>query len=185
MNSCQKMLNGGRYTWCHDNILHALAKIISENKKDHITFYVDVPKFQINGGTIPSHIFPTELRPDLVAIDTSTSPSTVFVYELTCPFEGTNMDNAHDYKEEKYADLVRDIEDRGFSCVLVCFEIGSRGVMTRRVQLALCSLLLKITKLKTPSKFMKYLSKLSLLSSYSIFHARKSPQWTDPPVLSL
>ena len=80
------------------------------------------------------------------------------------------MDNAHDFKEKKYADLVRDIEDRGFSCVLVCFEICSRGFMPRRVQLALCSLLLKITKIKTPSKFMKYLSKLSLLSSYSIFH---------------
>jgi hypothetical protein len=146
---------------------------------------VDIPKFQVNGGTIPSHILQTSQRPDLVAIDTSTTPHTVLVYELTCPFEGSNLDNAHDFKEDKYASLVNDIEDRGFSCILVCFEIGSRGFIPRWVQLALCSLLFKTTKLKNPSKFMKYLSKISLLSSYSIFHSRKSPQWTDPPVLSL
>ncbi len=90
------------------------------------------------------------------------------------------MDTALNFKEDKYASSVRDIEDRDFSCILVCFEIGSRGFIPRRGQLAFCSLLFKTSKLKNKAKFMKYLSKISLLSSYSIFHARQSPQWKTP-----
>ena len=184
LNSCQKMLQDGRYTWRHDNILHALAKLLRENKKDHISFYVDIPKYNINGGTVPPNIVTTSERPDIVVIDNSTSPTTVLIYELTCPFE-TNIENAHAFKSDKYSSLASDIEDNGYSCMLVAFEIGSRGFIPRRVKLSLCSLLIQATNIKKPFKIMKFLSKLSLLSSYSIFHSRKETQWSDPPVLSL
>ena len=178
------MLVGGRYTWRHDNILHALAKLMLENKKDHIVFYVDIPGFQVNGSTVPSNIVIAAQCPDILAIDNSTTPTTILIYELTCPFEA-NLENAHTFKSEKYSSLVSDIENNGYSCLYVPFEIGSRGLVPRRVKLSLCSLLFQTTKIKNPSKYIKYFSKISLLSSYTIFHRRKEPNWTQPPVLSM
>jgi hypothetical protein len=183
LNGCKIMLDQGRYTWHHDNILHYIARILTENKKEHLQFYVDIPNFNINGGTLPPNVVITSQKPDIVIIDPRTTPPTVWLYELTCPFE-PNINKANSYKKDKYSSLKQDIMDNGYTCHLVPFEIGSRGFIPRRVKLLLCSLLSSFTTVTYPTNYITHISKLSLLSSFSIFHSRKEGQWNNPPVLS-
>ena len=89
------------YTWRHDNILNYIAKVITNNLKDGITIFVDIPEYNINGGTIPPSVVVTSQKPDIVIIDSKTTPSTVWLYELTAPFE-TNIDSSNSYKRDKY-----------------------------------------------------------------------------------
>ena len=107
------------------------------------------------------------------------TPNEVYLYELTVPFEH-NVDNANTLKKNKYAPLVEDIEANGFKCFSVCFEIGCRGYINNRNKLALGSLL-KISKSKTKfTTFYQKISKISLLCSFAIFHARNEPEWISP-----
>ena len=183
LNSCKVMLNSGRYTWRHDNVLHYLAKILSDNKKDNIQFFVDIPNYNINGSTLPPNVVVTNLRPDIVFIDSNTSPPTVSLYELTCPLE-PNISSANSFKRDKYQSLKSDIESNGYTCHVVPFECGSRGFIPRRVKLILCSMFKSYSTVKTPSSYIKNISKICLLSSFSIFHARKEKSWTVPLVLN-
>ena len=34
-------------------------------------------------------------------------------------------------KVEKYSPLSSDIEEKGYTCKLICFEVGSRGLITK------------------------------------------------------
>ena len=113
LNGCKVLLNSGAYLWRHDNILHYLAKILSENKKDNVDFYVDIPNYQINGSTLPPNVVVTNLRPDVVFIDKNTTPPTCAIYELTIPFE-TNLTAANTRKRDKYQSLKTDIQANGF-----------------------------------------------------------------------
>ena len=161
-----------------------LAKILSENRKENVDFYVDVPNFQINGSTLPPNVIVTNLRPDVVFLDRNTTPPTCAIYELTCPLE-TNISTANSYKRDKYQSLKTDIECNGYTCHLVPFECGSRGVIPRRVKLALCSMFKSYSTVKVPpSSLIPNISKICLLSSFSIFHARKEKNWSNPPVLN-
>ena len=114
--------------------------------------------------------------------------NTIHLVELTVPFEN-NIQKAHDRKAQKYRDLVSDILDNGFTCDLTCFEIGSRGLITctpeniRNID-KIFSFALLNTK---PSKsFRKELSKVALLTSYTIWNARQEPAWgsENQPLLS-
>ena len=54
----------------------------------------------------------------------STTPPTVYLVELTCPFT-RNIDAANRRKRERYEFLAADIRDAGFQCLNLPFEIGS------------------------------------------------------------
>ena len=185
LNGCKKMLDQGRFTWRHDNVLHYMAKYLTQNKKDNLDIYIDIPQFSVCGGTLPPNIITTSQKPDIVIIDNNTTPVTVHLYELTCPFD-TNLLTANSYKKDKYSGLKQDIMNNGFTCHLIPFEIGSRGMIQRRVKLILLSMMKSFTTIKPPHNHQHIvnISKVALISSFSIFHARKSAQWNDPPVLS-
>ena len=68
-------------TWLHNSILNYIAQTLDENKPNNIMVYSDLPNFQTNGGSIPLNIVVTSSRPDLVIVDSSTPPKTVFLYE--------------------------------------------------------------------------------------------------------
>ena len=107
------------------------------------------------------------------------------LYELTCPFD-TNIPSANSYKKDKYDSLKDDIIQNGYKCFLIPFEIGARGFIQRRVKLILLSLMKTITNIRPPQnhKHITNISKLSLISSFFIFHARKSQYWNSPPRLT-
>ena len=67
----------------------------------------------------------TRSRPDLVVVDSSTSPQTVYLYELTVCFEREgNMEAANRRKHTRYSGLATDIEDNGYTCKNIPFEVG-------------------------------------------------------------
>ena len=181
LNFCPIALNQKRYNYRHDSVLNHLASVIIANKPDNIEVYADIPGLDLNGSTIPPDILVTLSRPDLVIINRSIK--SVYVLELTCSFE-RNITAAHQRKTTKYTSLKTDIESAGFTCVLLPFEIGSRGYVTRQNKSNLINIFIKHEINANALKCIKQISKISLLCSFCIFHAYKEPSWRSPPFLS-
>ena len=180
LSNCKVAVNGHRYDYRHDSILNYMAQHVTSSEK--IDVYFDLEGRKINGGTLPADIITTLARPDIVLIDRSTTPHTVYLYELTVAYESANS-GANQRKENRYAPLVTDIENNGFVCINVNFEIGPRGYIDNRNKCAL-GRLLKLSKSKSKlSTFSKKISKVSLLCSFAIFSARNEPEWLVPRYL--
>ena len=139
----------------------------------------DMPGYQApHGGTIPPHVLVTAMKPDIFIYNELSQEAIVF--ELTCPWD-TNVDRSHTFKTEKYAPLVADL-----SCTRVVsfysVEVSARGQISKGNRSRLRSFLLKTC---SPSRgslksLINTASKASLLSSYSIFAARREPTWENP-----
>ena len=63
-------------------------------------------------------------RSQILSFDRTTS--TVWLFELTVSFE-TNVDQAHTRKKERHTLLSTEIEESGYDCKNVPFEVWSRG----------------------------------------------------------
>ena len=184
LNMCETFLGENeRFTWRHDSVLQYITLTLKECKPDHIQVYADLDGHKVNGSTIPPNIMVTSSRPDLVVVDSSTQPQTVYLFELTICFEKPgNMEAANSRKYERYTALSSDITEAGFSCRNIPFEVGSRGHLTLENRSRM-SILHKLCKPKTTfTKFWKNISKTSLLSSYSIYLSRNDP-WTGASLL--
>ena len=154
LNFCQVALTQKRYNYRHDSVLNHLARVIIENKPDNIVVYADLPDLDLNGSTIPPDILVTLSRPDLGI--TNRSIKSAFVLELTCR------------KSTNYTSLKTDIEDAGYLCTLIPFEIGSRGHFTRGNRINIINAFLQHKINSNTLKYTKQLSKISLLCSFSI-----------------
>ena len=141
-----------------------------------------MPGYQApHGGTIPPHILVTALKPDLVIVNELSQE--IIVFELTCPWD-SNIARSHNFKTEKYAPLIADL-----SCTrIVSFfavEISARGQISKENRSRLKSFVQKSCA-STREIFRSLIvtsSKASLLSSYSLFAARREPTWEDPAPL--
>ena len=99
------------------------------------------------------------------------------IAELTVPFE-PNMEKAHDRKQNKYASLVHDLNKEGIKTSLICFEVGSRGLVTKDNMSRIRSMF-KFTRAKCNKQVIRNISKLALLGSYSIWNCTKEPNWDN------
>ena len=152
-----------------------------DGKPDNLEIYADLPGLDLNGSTIPPDIILTGGRPDLVLINREEMK--IYLLELTCSFE-TNIQAANAAKKLRYTQLKLDLESQGWTCILLPFEVGSRGHVTRSNKVNLITIF-KMANIKSSAiKCIKSMSKLSLSCSYSIFHAYKQPTWRDPPLLT-
>ena len=131
-----------------------------------------MPGFTTTGGTLPVNIV-SKLLPDIVIVNTN--KKSFHLVELTVPFE-RNIPKAHERKTHKYADLVLDISQNGYNCNLTCIEIGSRGLVTPETNKRISEIFSSI-KAKPPKSLKKELSKIAILSSYTIWNARHEPSW--------
>ena len=174
LNSCPKMLD--RYEWRHNGVLAYLYGLMIDSKPPGITIYADIEGAKVNGGTVPPDIMVTPQRPDMVIINKNTTPSTVFLVELTCPFT-RNIVAANVRKRARYEFLASDIQEAGYLCYNLPFEIGSRGHVTLSNK-NIISQICHVTGVKKIQQVIKNCSKLVLLASYSIFNARSSHEWT-------
>ena len=173
LNNCPKMLD--RFEWRHNGVLSFLYNTMRDSKPTGVSVYADLDGARVGGGTVPPDIFITQQRPDLVIVNTTTSPPSVLLVELTIPFT-RNIDAANLRKTQRYEFLTEDIKERGFSCTNLPLEIGSRGYISRRNRetlIYLCSYF-GIGKF---GQVLKNCSKLSLLGSYSIYNARSVSEW--------
>ena len=161
LNNCQAFLGESeRMTWRHNSVLSYITLTLKQNKPSNIEIYADLEGHNTNGLTLPPHVTVTSSRPDLVIIDTSTTPQTVYLYELTVCFE--DLDN--------------------FQAENLPFEVGSRGHLTLSNKTKL-SILHKLCKPNLNfTKFCQNICKTSLLCSYTIYLSRNHP-WTGAPLL--
>ena len=114
-------------------------------------------------------------------VNKNTTPYTVFLVELTCPFT-RNIAAANTRKRARYEFLSSDIQEAGFRCLSLPFEIGSRGHVTlsnRNTLTQIC----RVAGVKKIQQVIRNCSKLVLLASYSIYNARSSQDWTGQEYL--
>ncbi len=65
--------------------------------------------------------------------------------KLTIPFE-TNISKNHNYKTNKYSNLILDIAWQGYNCKFLVIEIGSHGYIGEDNKDQIASLFHKLTK---------------------------------------
>ena len=103
---------------------------------------------------------------------------------MTCPWDN-NIARSHTYKEEKYSPLVADLS-RSYKAFFFSVEISVRGQVTADNEKRLKAFVYRVCddpKIVFKSMVMT-VSKVALLSSFSIFAARSEPSWSDPPLLN-
>ena len=182
LSNCSTALSQGRYTWRHNSVLRSLIELIRPYLKEGMILYADMPGYQApHGGSIPPHILVTALKPDIFVF--SELSEEVIVFELTCPWDA-NIARSHAYKSEKYAPLIADLsQTRVVSFFPI--EVSARGQLSKENRSRLKCFLLKSCSDPRPisKSIIRISSKAALLSSYSIFSARREPTWEDPAPL--
>ena len=138
----------------------------------------------VNNSVIPQDILVSNgfgSKPDLVVI--SRSNKRIALFELTCPLE-RNIHTANTYKREKYSGMQGDLEDKGWKVHLVPYEVSSRGQILKSTKSSIILTLKQFKiKIKAEQQMFKQLSKIVLLSTFSIFHAYQTKEWVSPPLL--
>ena len=188
LNHCKTSLEQGRFTWRHNNVLNYIVKTIKlgfindvnppQILSDLVTRAINIPP----PTTIPFECSPTNLVPDICLFWKNLKK--LVIIELTVPFE-FNVDKAHVRKCNKYAPLVADIENSGYEVSLICLEVGSRGYITPDNIHRLKEILKMCNKPTSFKIFRDNLSKLAIVSSFSIFHSKQEPSWICPPFLEI
>ena len=90
LNCCITMLNTGRYTWRHNNLVNFIVNNVAKN----FQFFSDLP----GGATIPVNLCVTNMKPDIVIIDPQKKQ--LHIFELTCPMTA-NIEKRNLEKEEE------------------------------------------------------------------------------------
>ena len=176
LNNCSVALTQGRFTWRHDSILKHIVKLLQASSENpNVKVYADTGDRTSSGGTIPPNILPTAQHSDIYLYNDT--EKTAMIAELTVPFE-TNICKAHERKKNKYASLVVDLNRVGIKTSLICFEVGSRGAVTKANVSSIKSIF-KFTKTRFTKKIIKDISKLALLASYGIWNTREQPVWDN------
>ena len=129
LSNCQVMVNQGRYTHRHDSCLNFIYKTLKKDLPKDIEVFADLDDCRVNGGTLPPDVALTTSRPDLVLVNRGCTPQQVILAELTMTWDtSANTNNARDRKEARYQFLTEDIQQNGFKCTNLPFEIRCQGI---------------------------------------------------------
>ena len=121
LNNCSVARDARRYNTRHDLVLQEIASAIRPFLRPSTILSVDL----VDGYNFPTHIVPTDLRPDIVWWDPGVR--SMCLAELTVCFE-SNFKDAAMRKTAKYMDLLQQVRDKGYRAQLLTLEVGSRGV---------------------------------------------------------
>ena len=105
---------------------------------------------------------------------------TIHIFELTCPDE-TNIDIRNIEKSNKYAHFITDIND--YKCTVSCFEISTKGYVTKRNHTTLNTLHKYIKSDIKLSRFKQNISSLAIMASHFIFICRNEQAFQEPPYI--
>ena len=176
MNCCSVMLKTDRYTWRHNNLINF---IVSNVDKGRFKVYSDLPGWEApGGGTIPSELCVTRLKPDIVIVDEMKKK--LHIYELTVPLT-MNIDQRNFEKTQKYTPFITDITN--YTCTLNCFEVSSTGYINPRNKLTLTTLHSFVRKDMKKSTFLSNLNSLAWYGSYQLWLTREDKEFATPPFL--
>ena len=201
LSGCQVALKQGRYRWRHDKVLRELAEILegerrkkrpAEQKQKQIQFVREGTKTSVKKAGKPSllergrnwelrvdlhrkllfpNIVETTLRPDAVLF--SSQSDTLIAIELTVQWE-ENCEEAHERKSLKYADLMTECRDRGWSVWLFPVDVGCRGFPAQSVwklfhRLGMCG--------RARKAAVRRLSEAAERASCWLWHSREDLCW--------
>ena len=121
LNNCAVARDLRRYNARHDAVLQEIVKAVVLYLPPSSSWTADISDTY----SFPTHIVPTDLRPDLVWWDSS-KHSLCFV-ELTVCYD-TNFEEASRRKLSKYEDLAEQARVRGYHTSVHTIQVGSRGV---------------------------------------------------------
>ena len=179
LSNCSVALEQGRLTWRHNSVLLTLIECIEPILRDDFKIYSDLPGYTAeHGGAIPPRILVTAFRPDLFIIN-EISKVIVF-FELTCPWD-SNIARSHSFKEEKYAPLIADLS-HDFTVFNYSVEVSARGQITKDNKARIKALVWRCCRQPKglDKRVFNFMSKAALLTSFSLFSARKEPAWSSP-----
>ena len=170
------MLNTARYTWRHNNLINF---IVTNVDKSRFKIFSDLPGWEApGGGTIPSQLCVTRLKPDIVIVDEIKKK--LHIYELTVPLT-MNIDQRNREKTQKYTPFLTDITN--YTCTLNCFEVSSTGYINPRNKLTLTTLHSFLRKDVKKSTFLSNLNSLAWYGSYQLWLTREEKEFAVPPFL--
>ena len=86
-------------------------------------------------------------------------------------------------KTLKCTQLKLALEQAGFTCSLLPFEMGSRGYVSKSKRANLINTFVANNIKANVLKCIKQISKPSLLCPFSVFRAYTQPAWRDTPFL--
>ena len=161
LNWCPVALKQKRFTWRHDSVLSHLTQELVKSNKNILLIYTAIPGHKSNGGTLPPDVLVTDLRPDIVMLDRTSK--VINIFELTCSFE-KSIPVAHLKITTKFFDLTTDL---------------TNAILTNTIK----DMMKLVNSQAKPKKIISELSRISLLTSFSIFQARSQPSWESPPLL--
>ena len=175
LNGCKVALDTGRYTWRHN----CVVSYIVNNVDPKFTVLSHLPGHTAPGvGSIHPELCVTALKPDIVILDREKKK--IHIYELTCPGE-KYIDTRHLEKSNKYAHFTTDITE--YKCTVSCFEVSSKGFLTKRNHTTLKTLHSFIKPGITKSQFKLNISAISLTASHHIFICKNDPNFLASPYL--
>ena len=184
LSNCSVALEQGRLTWRHDSVLSSIVSCIRPALIDGFSLFADLGGMNApHGGVIPPHILITSLKPDLFLCNEAAK--VVVMLELTCPWD-SNITRSHDFKREKYASLVGDLS-RVFKVFYFPIEVSVRGQVSKGNRARFKEFLFRCCQdpRKIHRAIMKVCSRAALLTSFSIYCARKEPSWMSPAPLTV
>ena len=151
--------------------------------KSKFKVYSDLPGWEApGGGTIPSQLCVTRLKPDIVIVDEV--KKILHIFELTVPLT-VNIDQRHSEKTQKYTPFLTDITN--YTCTLNCFEVSSTGYINPRKKLTLSESLTTLhsflRKDMKKSTFLSNLNSLTWYGSYQLWLTREDKEFAIPPFL--
>ena len=121
LNNCEVLVRNGHYNTRHDAILHLLLKEAIKYLPPMFNIYVD---HKDSSTHFPTHIIATSQSPDIVIWRKDLIK--VYFVKLTICHE-TNFNAANERKQNRYAELVNNMKEKGIICKQINIEVGSRG----------------------------------------------------------
>ncbi len=121
------MLQQGRYTYSHNHVLSEMCSHLNKmlTKFPECKLSADLEgRHLLDGNIIPPSVVPTTRKPVIVIVDYSCKSN--IIAEHTTSFE-TNTSKSHEYKTNKYSNLMHGIAGQGYNCKFLAIEIDSRG----------------------------------------------------------
>ncbi len=208
LSSCNVSLTSGRYTWRHNEALKIVVRVLNEETKIKHAVKSNRPQFinfkksgETTGrtcsqprtgilqtardwkvvadlcqqSTFPPHIVQTAQRPDIILYSDSTHQ--IILVELTIPWE-SRVEEAHERKSLKYAELKSDCISKGWKCWCFPIEVTCRGFPAKSVLFLSRSLGMSTTGQK---KLLREVSETTENASCWIWNKHRQDQQTTPP----
>ena len=121
LNNCAVARDLRRYNARHDAVLQEIMAVVVPCLPPTSSWTADI----CDNYCFPTHITPTDLRPDLVWWDNS--QKTLCLAELTVCYD-TNFAEAARRKSSKYEDLASQARANGYDTTTLTIQMGSRGI---------------------------------------------------------